>query len=688
MADITIQDVRAKYPQYSDMSDDQLAGALHQKFYSDMPEDQFRQKIGMKPAGKEKNPYPNAAGLAETVMHVGSQVAAFPVAGVAAAYQELTSPSGLKARNANQAVQSVQEAMTYQPRSEAGQAGARVADTVLGLPGRAADYVTSGIAENPTVKRALGPTGSEYLEAGANVALQAAPALFGPKIAESAIGRGASAGAKSAGSAASRAQAYVASRTGLDWGSLSAEFKARLENIAKDATALDKLDPKAVERQGRLASLPKPITNPTKGQLTRDPLQQRTEQLVKATESGKELRDLDVQQNKDLLENLDILKGRAQGTGKAEGPLQTGQSVQGALRSRYAGAQAKVRKLYREAEKAGELQGPVNIDRLVEYLKNSDDPAEVAYVRSRLAGLKAIKEETNGGITVESNRPLTLSELEGIRRAAVAKGKSGGTAAHYASEVKDVIDQITDGSGGEKYKAARAARKALGDEFERTSAISRLVKNRKLSKDRATALEDTWHKTVINGSLEDITKVRRSLLAGGEKGRAAWGDVRAATVDYLKDKATGGRMGLRNESGDLHATWGALKRAYQDIGEDKLKFILGEKDAATLKNIVDAAQDLKTEAPTGVKGSPTMDKLLTFLDRIGRVPGLGRATELAGGVAKGVSKVAEIGKTGREIRAAKKTPLDEAEESARARKRHTLRDLTPAGAVTLQDHRE
>ncbi|PDT55763.1 hypothetical protein CO678_41995 [Bradyrhizobium diazoefficiens] len=45
----TIAEVRAKYPQYSDMSDVELAGALHDRFYSDMPPDQFAEKIGLKP---------------------------------------------------------------------------------------------------------------------------------------------------------------------------------------------------------------------------------------------------------------------------------------------------------------------------------------------------------------------------------------------------------------------------------------------------------------------------------------------------------------------------------------------------------------------------------------------------------------------------------------------------------------
>lgn len=43
----TIADVRKQYPQYADMSDAKLADALHAKFYSDMPRDQFNAKIGL-----------------------------------------------------------------------------------------------------------------------------------------------------------------------------------------------------------------------------------------------------------------------------------------------------------------------------------------------------------------------------------------------------------------------------------------------------------------------------------------------------------------------------------------------------------------------------------------------------------------------------------------------------------------
>lgn len=60
MADINIDQVREKYPQYNDLSDDQLVQGLHQKFYSDMPLADFSAKIGHSPPTPQYRSY-NAA---------------------------------------------------------------------------------------------------------------------------------------------------------------------------------------------------------------------------------------------------------------------------------------------------------------------------------------------------------------------------------------------------------------------------------------------------------------------------------------------------------------------------------------------------------------------------------------------------------------------------------------------------
>jgi hypothetical protein len=50
----TIAEIRSRYPQYNDMSDSQLADAMHRKFYSDMPREEFDKKIGYKKPEEKK----------------------------------------------------------------------------------------------------------------------------------------------------------------------------------------------------------------------------------------------------------------------------------------------------------------------------------------------------------------------------------------------------------------------------------------------------------------------------------------------------------------------------------------------------------------------------------------------------------------------------------------------------------
>jgi len=72
---LTIQEVRAKYPEYSDLSDKQLVDSLHKKHYSDIPINDFYKQVGL---GKETTSQPKQT-IAERAkdfgMSVGSGVA-------------------------------------------------------------------------------------------------------------------------------------------------------------------------------------------------------------------------------------------------------------------------------------------------------------------------------------------------------------------------------------------------------------------------------------------------------------------------------------------------------------------------------------------------------------------------------------------------------------------------------------
>src|SRR5580765_6080720 len=49
-----LADIRAQHPEYGDLSDQQLADGMYKKYYSDMPRDQFDQKMGLAMSSAER----------------------------------------------------------------------------------------------------------------------------------------------------------------------------------------------------------------------------------------------------------------------------------------------------------------------------------------------------------------------------------------------------------------------------------------------------------------------------------------------------------------------------------------------------------------------------------------------------------------------------------------------------------
>jgi hypothetical protein len=56
----SLQEIRQKFPQYADVPDAALADALHRKFYSDVPREEFDRRIGFAPAQEQGPPMPDS----------------------------------------------------------------------------------------------------------------------------------------------------------------------------------------------------------------------------------------------------------------------------------------------------------------------------------------------------------------------------------------------------------------------------------------------------------------------------------------------------------------------------------------------------------------------------------------------------------------------------------------------------
>lgn len=598
--------------------------------------------------------------LAETAIHLGTGSIAAPVAGLVGLGATATRAMGLTSAEPGDVTERVASAMTYQPRTIEGKEATGVATYPFRKLGEFGDYAGKGVTDL---------TGSPALGAAANTAIQFLPALLtrgagrlgrtteaAPRI-EPTIG-----GAAAEAPEVIRAKDYVARSTSLDWNALSGAVKARLTDIAKDANTLQRLDPAAVERQARLESLPVPITA-TRGQLTRDTAQLNNEGTLAATEAGRPLKAVRDAQSAALIENLDVLKGRVRGRGAGAGtaqtPEQVGQSVQdAALRTKLERSRANVRELYRQAEAAGETQGTAPTKPLARLIEETPDLQHLGWVESWLKKADFVTTET-GAAMKGMRQKASLKELEDLRQAAVARAMDGGTEGYYAGKVIRAIDEATEGTGGEAYRAARAARRHQALEFEDQGAVAQLVENRTRT-DRATALEDTWRKTVLGGSIDDLERVKRSLLTGADgatrvAGRRAWRDIRAQTIQHITDEATKASASLPDGTPPVSAA--GMQKAINAIGPQKLESIFGQGTVRQINRILEATKELRTEPPRIHPGSSTMGNVVAFLEKsLGKIPVLG---DTVTGTVRAVAKVRELGQTGREVRAAQRTPLDE-----------------------------
>lgn len=600
--------------------------------------------------GEASKPQNIAAGVGETGLALGSGAVATPIAGLAG-----LGASVFGQNTGADTTEAVQRAMTYQPRTSAGQVLTRGATLPLEAIASGADKAGGFVTDK---------TGSPLLGALTNVGVNFAPALL-----TRTRGQAPRVGVELPEVIA--AKEYVA-RTGIDWNSLSESIRSRLTDVAKSSGDLSKLDAQAVSREALLESLPIKVPA-TRGMLTRDPVQLRNEGNVSATKSGAQIRDVHERANQALLENLEILRGKQRG--KASTPEQVGESTQGALREKLAAKKKEVSALYDIAEKSGETQGRVSPRALFDAIESTPDKAHFGWVESWLS-----KNEVR---TPQGLKKLTLKEMEDLRQAAVARAMNGGTEGYYAGKIIRAIDDATEGAGGMAYQAARKARKEQALEFEETGAVARLVENKSRT-DRATALEDTWRKTVLGGSIEDLRKVKTALLVGPDSkirtaGRDAWRDMRAQTVQHIINEAT--KSVTRTEKGAPNITPASMERAIKSIGDDKLNEIFGAGTTNRLKQIMEATRIVKTEPPPGFKGSPTFANAIAFLEE--RIGG-GFTT----GVIRGAAAVRDLGKTGREVRKATTSPLSQAAEEANrgrsgAKYRNALsRSYVPAGAAS------
>jgi len=562
----TLAEFRAQNPAYNDMPDAALADALHSKFYADIPKPQFYKQLGLVGAdipGAEKTttlpPKPvsmqdRIMGAIETPAIMAGEVGRMVTTPVARmfgeAYGGYGTPQGKEM--GQQAAQTTSQQF-YQPRTETG-------PSIVNQLGKALAVLP------PT----LGSTGAT-LNALTPAAVSQTRAMVTP----------------------------VATSTQQRMAALLQPQKPQM--IGGGAASTDE----ALLRQQRALEQKIPLT---KGEQLQDfGLLKRESDLPKENpELAKGLIEFKKGQKQSILKRFEELSEQT-GAQYADPTAyrKVGSLVDSALVKEFDAKKLKVDSAYQKARDAGETKQVVDTTKLNQYLTFVQPEAiSVPQINSIGAKLEALKKAKNGQITID--------DLEELYKSAGQLGEPGKPSGVFMKDIKKIINEVTEGAGGDLYRAARAQRAELGREFEDTYRVAKLLGTKGGYADRAVALDDVFSHVVLDGSLEQMRTVTKLLKKGGPEGQQAYAELQGQTVQYLKDQLT------KNASGQL--SFAKLKTAIDTLDrEEKLTYMFGKQGRQTLMDVRDTIENALIKPEGAVNYSNTGSVVARLLDKMAAI---------------------------------------------------------------------
>ncbi len=500
------------------------------------------------------------------------------------------------------------EAGTYAPRTQAGQEYAQNVGEVMaataplmGFGGELSQIGAGMRAAAPAVRAASEPLiagagrASEIAGSGAMKAVEAVREM--PTRAAEAVGLRAPAAIEQSGARPSIGAAGV------------------------DAATL---------RAQKAANLPVPVAL-TKGAETRNPDLLAFEKEQIKTEMGQPLRTRAEENSVQIMQNFDTLLDR---TG-AEMPdmAATGNKVVDALAKGYKSARNETSLAYNKARASKESKAVVDPSTRVSIGEgeNALNTSLTDYLNSKVQGVpsaavtdSARKILVKMGLAAEDDagnlvgKPATVGQLEDFRRELSGTAKwDDKTGIRDETILKKITDAQTEPVSGPLYKEARKLRADQARKFESRAIVARLLNNRKGMDDPQVAVDQVFQKSVMNGSPEEITFLKRVLNTSGADGQQAWKELQGATLKHIKDEATKG-MGMDSNDNPIVSTAKLHGVINQLDKNNRLDIVLGKQNAQIVRDLNDVARYVTTVPPgTLVNTSGTSGAIMAAIGEAG-----------------------------------------------------------------------
>lgn len=202
----TLAEIRQQYPQYGDLDDAKLAEALHRKFYSDMPREEFDKRLGIMPK-PEANPVADASEQLVRGVNRGLNALVALPGEIMGGAVDLIGGDGAKLRW-NNPVSEFMSSPHAKPKTELG----RYADAVGQSIGASAVPTAGLVAQAPRLAALTPTTAMRALGQNTGQAIQAAPgaAIAADAVAATGAGVGVQAAEEAGGGPVAKTVAGIA----------------------------------------------------------------------------------------------------------------------------------------------------------------------------------------------------------------------------------------------------------------------------------------------------------------------------------------------------------------------------------------------------------------------------------------------------------------------------------------------
>jgi hypothetical protein len=500
-------------------------------------------------------------------------------------------------------------ALTYQPRTEAGQ------------------QMTQAVMEPVmAIAPALGPIAGTLAPAAAMVR----PAAPYVRAATTATTRAASDVSQVALQHLRDSLGIVARDTG-ETGAPGAAGAPQMGGFGADSAGAARLS-SAQERLQRAASMPVPLSL-TKGAAERSAeLLAFEKEQIKNPALGGPFRERAELNNRQILQNIEALIDET-GAALSDRPAM-GRSVTSALLTGYDQMKNRVRSAYQAANASagareivdvakrvaipddqGGLQQATVFDYLNAIPENLPSTGVPDAAKSFALKLGLATKDESGAIVPAPG--TTVRQWEQWRQEVARSVGTEPADKMYVTMIKNGIDDTLGDLGGKPYQMARALRKQMARKFENRGIVANLVETVKGRKDPKIAANEVYQKTIAPSSPEEVRFLKRVLMTTGPEGQQAWAELQGATLRELYDVAT--KNAGRDSSGNPIVSPAQLNqrvRALDSAG--LLDEMFGKKRAEIIRDLNELSLEVSTSPPgTLINNSGTSMSILTALAEAG-----------------------------------------------------------------------